>query len=805
MNDELNNGVPVPEDENYHKTKETSESKEKDEKNEPNELDYKVSNEELMNAYKSAHEENASIDREVRDEYGVESVSNDEVTEEDSKEAKQELDDSEVKEKELDNIEQQVQENSEMKIKIAKDMNLGNNGEVAGVDTSKLIEDVEENDSILSVEKQINKHEEQQPKSVPHVSISETTGNIEVTEVEQKDTDKKETVKTPKDPKDNIEAKINSEIHERTEGIIPDKIEEDSGNDLNKTYEEKNVGLDTSEINDEYVFDNASKGNELSEKEKEYLEKNLENARVTEEAIRAKEITKQYAILADEEKKKEKVVSGEFLKSELTEESDADSKKAVEVSNEITEEELDPPLTSEDKIPESVKEIVDKKISTTLLGGKDAKKSDRYHTNMVSDISEAVTRMEVANVDNYRIEKFNPFNTDVTNMLDATSIRNTRRVKVPLLATGANIIMRKFTHLEQTHLFSECFRLRAIYEDDNANLKSRNEAYYRYRLTLTMSLYSHTESLTKIGEKPYRPSFDEYCKIIKYCDFEQLCYAAFVATHDDLNTFQIQCNNIIKDALRDDSPVTVCGHEFTYKTTNESLQYTLNKEISLEDMKSIRKGFPESQELSDNLKSFLEYTHQTYNRVPTTYKHIISHRLPSIYDVLQTFSTVLAAAKEKDKNTGQNKYFIDFFFGNYDAPSYNAEPEVLQQKLYLRMLSSIFKIKLFTISTAGSVDKPKGLYIEMNVDTDPADFNNNIYDSKVAEMKIRSRIFDTIYNLPSKDLIKLLSDGHFKNMMFTQAVGHFLGNIRCPKCGQIIEAVKIPIEDYFFFQIMGAI
>ena len=272
-----------------------------------------------------------------------------------------------------------------------------------------------------------------------------------------------------------------------------------------------------------------------------------------------------------------------------------------------------------------------------------------------------------------------------------------------------------------------------------------------------------------------------------------------------MNTFQIQCNNIIKDALRDDTPVTVCGHEFVYKTTNESLQYTLNKEISLEDMKSIRKGFPEGQELSDNLKSFLEYTNQTYNRVPTTYKHIISHRLPSIYDVLQTFSTVIAATKEKDKNTGQNKYFIDFFFGNYDAPSYNAEPEVLQQKLYLRMLSSIFRVKLFTISTAGSVDKPKGLYIEMNVDTDPVDFNNNIYDSKVAEMKIRSRIFDTIYNLPSKDLMKLLSDGHFKNMMFTQAVGHFLGNIRCPKCKQIIEAVKIPIEDYFFFQIMGAI
>ena len=581
---------------------------------------------------------------------------------------------------------------------------------------------------------------------------------------------------------DESDDKFNTVVDESTSGSV----------DLKK-FDEKN-----------YLEASEEEISKLSEGEKKYLQEMKDTYSEAFNQSDYKEVVKTAEKITEYQDKINKIESREFIKTEFHEEEEESKETSeVKIENELPtkDEKKDEKDSEEKKEDNPLEKIVEK---PTYYGGRDSKSIERYHSDIVSEVAKSIANIVVSDIDAYKTIKYNPFDSNAQNlMLEATEQLNDKRVKVALMASGINVVMRNFGYYEQSHIITEYYRLRAISDDANNKIITRNEAYYRYRLLTIMTLYAHVEYITTLKGRKYRPTYEEFIRMVKYCDLEQLFYAAFVATHVDINKFEIQCKNPLDGARDDENIVDVCGHKFIHQTDNASLQYTLNKKIKFEDMLSIRRGFQENQQLSESLENFLTFTNQSFKRNPTSMKHVFFQRAPTLNDVLNTFAALLAASKERDRTTGQTKYFLNYYFGNFDAPLYGSDDDVYFERTFLRMVACTYKAKLFTVDTS-DIKKVKGYYVLMDVDTEPADYNNNPREAEIAELKIRLKLFDKLYNLPKQDTLKLMNNSGFRSLSNIQSVSHFISNITCPKCGKPIEAVKIIMEEYFFFQITEA-
>lgn len=615
-------------------------------------------------------------------------------------------------------------------------------------------------------------------------------------------------------PKKEISNKSDEEVIEEKKIENVQKMDKDNDStvvihsaDTEGTKLQKEVNEDSSSIdltkfeNKNYLEATEEEINALTEKEKEYLQEMRAMYSDAYNQSDYKEVVKTAEKITEYQDKLNKIDSRETIQKEFHEEETESSDKTnnVEIQNELPTKDDKPKEDKEEANP--LEKMVEKPV---YHGGRNSNSIERYHSDIVSEIAKSIANIVVDNIGDYKTVKYNPFDSNDQNlMLESTEQLNDKRVKVALMATGINVVMRNFGYYEQSQIINDYYRLRAISDDTNNKMLTRNEAYYRYRVLTIMTLYSHVEYITTIDGRKYRPTYEEFIRKVKYCDLEQLFYAAFVATHVNINKFEIQCKNPLDGARDEANVVDICGNTFIHQTDNLSLQYTLNKRIKFEDMLSIRRGFKENQELSDSLEEFLTFTNQSFKRKPTSMKHIFFQRAPTLNDVLNTFAVLLAASKERDRATGQMKYHLNYYFGNFDAPLYGENENVYFERTFLRMVASTYKAKLFTVDTS-DLQKVKGYYILMDVDTQPSDYGDNPKEAEIAELKIRSKLFNALYNLPKEDTLNLMNNSGFRSLSNIQSVSHFISNIVCPKCGKPIEAVKIIMEDYFFFQITEA-
>ena len=737
------------------------------------------------------HEFDTSISDEMKDSYG------------------QKLNESEEEEESDTEISNAFTMASDEKRKIVKDFDI-ENGESNNYRRPKLeFEDEKPEDYFDNKIKELENKSLYGYKKVPKNDDSEAIptdnkGRIETTEemFKQEESKKPET-KSEEEIEEEKKLENIQKMDKDDNGskivIHPDEKDEK----FNKVIDESTSGgIDLKKFEEkDYLNATEEEIAALSDEEKKYLQEMKETYSDAYNQTDYKEVVKTAEKITEYQEKLQKIESREIIQTEFHEEEGNDEESSkVEIQNEL------PTKESEEKKDDKKEETPLEKIieKPTYYGGRNSKNIERYHSDIVSEVAKSIANIVVSDIDAYKTVKYNPFDSNDQNlMLEATEQLNDKRVKVALMATGINVVMRNFGYYEQSHIITEYYRLRAISDDPNNKMLTRNEAYYRYRLLTIMTLYAHIEYITTLQGRKYRPTYEEFIRMVKYCDLEQLFYAAFVATHVDINKFEIQCKNPLDGARDEENVVDICGHKFIHQTDNASLQYTLNKKIKFDDMLSIRRGFKENQQLSESLENFLTYCNQSYKRNPTSMKHVFFQRAPTLNDVLGTFAVLIAAAKEKDRTTGQTKYFLNYYFGNFDAPLYGSDEDVYFERTFLRMVASTYKAKLFTVDTS-DLKKVKGYYILMDVDTEPKDYNGNPREAEIAELKIRLKLFDKLYNLPKADTLKLMNNSGFRSLSNIQSVSHFISNIVCPKCGKPIEAVKIIMEEYFFFQITEA-
>ena len=657
-----------------------------------------------------------------------------------------------------------------------------------------------EGQSLYGRKKSIKTEVSEEDEKVP----LDEKGRMETTEEMYEDSKKEET--STKTDEEVIDEKKLENIKKM------DKDEDDSkvvihsdnteGSKLQKVVDEDSSSIDLSKFEKKnYLEATEEEINALTEKEKEYLQEMKSMYSDAYNQSDYKDVVKTAEKITEYQEKINKIESREIIQTEFHEEEteETENKPNIEIKNELPSKDNKPKDEKEETNP--LEKMVEKPV---YYGGRDSKSIERYHSDIVSEVAKSIANIVVDNIGDYKTVKYNPFDSNDQNlMLEATEQLNDKRVKVALMATGINVVMRNFGYYEQSQIINDYYKLRAISDDVNNKMITRNEAYFRYRVLTIMTLYNHVEYITTIDGKKYRPTYEEFIRKVRYCDLEQLFYAAFVATHVDINKFEIQCKNPLDGARDEENVVDICGNKFIHQTDNLSLQYTLNKRIKFEDMLSIRRGFKENQQLSDSLEEFLTFTNQSFKRKPTSMKHIFFQRAPTLADVINTFSVLNAAAKERDRTTGQLKYHLNYYFGNFDAPLYGADENVYFERTFLRMIASTYKAKLFTVDTS-DLQKVKGYYILLDVDTKPEEYDNNVREAEIAELKIRLKLFNALYNLPKQDTLKMMNNSGFRSLSNIQSVSHFISNIVCPKCRKPIEAVKIIMEDYFFFQITEA-
>lgn len=512
-----------------------------------------------------------------------------------------------------------------------------------------------------------------------------------------------------------------------------------------------------------------------SKEEKEVLEEYIKN-NLSEDAVRTtriiKEASEKIASVIDDVKK-EYTDSDEKIKIKLADNNDTLTTIFKE---------------AEKKIDIEIKKESENKIQ--LHGGRNDTKENQFYSKMVSNISEAILNLDLNTISkSTKIKDFNPDDLSQYSLLEAGNLRNERKVKVPLLASGLTLVMRSYEFMEQQHLIAQIREDMSMVDNTSYSLLERNRAYYRVKIAEFLSLYDHTEYVITLEGKKIRPKFSELMSMIKYCDIENYFFAAYAASHTQINRYRLECENYITDKNGDYKGV--CGHTFEYATDNESLQYSLNNLLTMDDLISVKKGFVEGDPVSQNIKDLIALANAEFRRKPTKFGHVVYQRMPSINDYIETMKNFNQICKFRDQNKNTTRYKFDIELANIDGNIYDQDNAF--DVLYLKNLMHINRMDVLVVDKENKDAAGNYLanYIKMDVNSNPEKSD-----------KIRQVIMDQIYRLSRDEVENIISHPKFKKMCTFQTISHYISGARCPKCGNLVKSARISMEQNFFSQIL---
>lgn len=546
---------------------------------------------------------------------------------------------------------------------------------------------------------------------------------------------------------------------------------------------ESEIKKELSEKNESLIGITGEK-KEVSKIEKEYIESAALNSTDPQSLVSYNALLQS----STEESEKLENINNTLTEEIYTEENNNETelnKVDIDVENEASEN-SNKEEENTNRILESSKEETDKLLP--LHGGKDCNVEDKLAVNLVSPITKKIRALEPKST--YKTEMFDPNNNLQISSIESSKSRNVNRIKTALLASAISIVTREYQFTEQSDLTAELLKHFRIYENESGqyNLRQRNAAYYRLRLAQLMSIYDHIEYIIDIdGKEKSKPPFEQLMSMIKYPDLEQLFFAVYAATFRFINSYNLKCENLIVDK---NGKLTqeICGHEFVYKTDNESIQYSLNSAITMEDLRYLRKGIFKEGDISENLLKYLDFVRTPYEREPTEFKKtIFIQHIPSLKDYLDTMLCYNKMSTAVDSN-GKRIYIFNFDVSDIDEKINGMDDSI--SALYLKFMMSIKSAKIFTVDTSKTKDKDfdgklKGYYVE-------------ILPNSLEE---RGRIFDEFYFLSPPEIKELINNQYFKKMMAWQAISHYISGAVCPKCHKPIAAFRIMMESSFFLQL----
>lgn len=459
----------------------------------------------------------------------------------------------------------------------------------------------------------------------------------------------------------------------------------------------------------------------------------------------------------DEELTTEKVIetfNNNYEDSEVAEESED---KKVEI---IDEKKSD--VKGKEQIKESIDNISEEPREKNYYGGDGVHTSFKIRTakvakvlrNIKLDDTDSITATDISK--KTQKEQQNIYMTTVLPTLQPSySV-------IPFVISGVVITMTAFQWVDIKEICKIDEKVDDLDPSSEDYIYNKNLLFLEKREKQMDIFYRHIYSVSGYETKPSKHKL--YSEIIKFPDFQQLFFAAYVATFQKPTTIGLTC--------------ATCGATHDLTIGSKDLCFLLNKHIEYDKLnKYIEKGAISGSSTAEVYEQFqkekiVESANKTYRiqqKLPIS-SFVYQLEVPYVEQAYTALAEIIEKFRDKpleyvDEDTEQI-VCIDSTFG---LPDYLIE---LRKYLYLKSLMVPHIID-------DGEDSVKVSYINFT-DLDG--------------------IIDSVYNLSPEDYNALMDDPRLNSIMNISGIRHLIDGKQCPEesCGAELGLLPVEPETLFF-------
>lgn len=336
---------------------------------------------------------------------------------------------------------------------------------------------------------------------------------------------------------------------------------------------------------------------------------------------------------------------------------------------------------------------------------------------------------------------------------------------VPFIISGTVITMSAFSWPDVRDICAIEDKLADLDPNAQDYTYEKNLLFIQKREKELEMFYKH---IIRVSGYEMKPSYEDlFGKIISFPDFQQLFFAAYVASFHKNYAFEIPCPK--------------CGTLNKREVNSKDLCFLLNNNININQLNHyIEHG--SSLDASESSKVYQEFqkekivdlaksTYRTKRTLPNS-SFIYDLKIPTVLDALNTMKEMIVTFKDRDLSytdpeSGETVY-IDSSFG--------LTKELIELRSYLY-------IKSLIVARVIGEDK-----------------ENNKAQVSFVEFTEKPAIINSIYNLSPEDYRTFLNDENLNKLIRVTGIRHAINGGICtePTCESEIGNIPVEPEPLFF-------
>lgn len=444
-------------------------------------------------------------------------------------------------------------------------------------------------------------------------------------------------------------------------------------------------------------------------------------------------------------------------------EPEIDDGKSINVSI-VNNEETPKTTNTDDSVTEEQPKPV-KKHEYQYYGGDGKTNSFKIRSAKTAKILRNISVDETAEIEAQNIaNKTKQERQDIYLKTVLPTLQPTMSV-IPLIISGTVITMSAFSWPDVRDICAIEDKLLDLDVNAQDYIYEKNLLFIQKREKELEMFYKH---IIRVSGYEIKPSFEDlFGKIILFPDFQQLFFAAYVASFQKSYSFDIPCPK--------------CGTVNPIEVNSKDLCFLLNSNININQLNYyVENG--SSLDASESGKIYQEFqkekivelaksTYRTKRTLPNS-SFLYDLKIPTVLDALNTMKEMIITFKDRDLSytdpeTGETVY-IDSSFG--------LTSELIELRSYLYIKSLI---------VARVVDE--------NKETNSAKVSFVEFDEKPA-------IINSIYNLSPEDYRVFLNDENLRKLIKVTGIRHAINGGKCsePTCESEIGNIPVEPEPLFF-------
>ena len=498
-----------------------------------------------------------------------------------------------------------------------------------------------------------------------------------------------------------------------------------------------------------------------TEEEKSQLGKEIivddMDQRVREENIEIRKANEaRLGEIDDEELTPEKVIDTFNNNYEDSEEVDNSDDKKVEIIDDSSED-------TKEKVEAAIeKAAVEEPREHNYFGGDGVQTSFKLRTAKVAKVLRNIKLEDTNSITATDISKKTQKEQQNIYMKTVLPTLQPSYSVVPFVVSGVVITMTAFQWVDIKDICKIDEKVDELDPSSDDYIYNKNLLFLEKREKQMDIFYKHIYSVSGFENKPSKHKL--FGEIIKFPDFQQLFFAAYVATFQKPTTVGLTC--------------ATCGATHDLSVGSKDLCFLLNKHIEYDKLaKYINKGAISGSSTAEVYEEFqkekvVESANKTYRiqqKLPIS-SFIYELQVPYVEQAYAALAEIIEKFRDKpleyvDEDTEQ-VVSIDSTFG---LPDYMIE---LRKYIYL-----------------------KSLMVPHIVD----DQSNA---TKVSYIRFTDLdgIIDSVYNLSPEDYNTLMDDPRLNSIMNISGIRHLIDGKQCPEesCGAELGLLPVEPETLFF-------